>query len=136
MDYTKRKHAKAALDSIQGTAERMTSGNFMHNKANISLVCSQLRELLSHATFDDEYPLISVKDRLPEIGQKVIVRVEHIVRGGGEEEISEQFLQETFNGRFVCDNCRQERSSGVLYDLISHTTHWMPTPELPKGGKQ
>lgn len=80
-------------------------------------------------------PWISVEDRLPDVGDIVVINVHHTIDGGGEHHEDDQILVEKFDGRWLCDRCEQHRMGKHLFDTISKTTHWMHTPQLPKGGE-
>lgn len=69
---------------------------------------------------------ISVKDRLPEIGQRVLVYQKSGVFGGNEIEITyriDEFYEssEEINNQIVWDG------QGMCNDIH----HWMPLPEPP-----
>ena len=66
---------------------------------------------------------ISVKDRLPERDQKVLV-----YDAGDETEIHVYHLREDLDGLYWDDE------SGWAVDF-ENVTHWMPLPEPPKEGE-
>lgn len=59
---------------------------------------------------------INVKDKLPDIGQRVLVYQKDGVQGGNEIDI--EYRQ--------CEDFWSDQG------IISGITHWMPLPEIPK----
>ena len=77
-------------------------------------------------------PWISVEERLPEIGDIVVINVHNTIDGGGEHHEEDQILVGKYDGRWICDRCEQHRMGKYLFDTISKTTHWMPIPPIEK----
>jgi hypothetical protein len=77
-------------------------------------------------------PWISVEERLPEVGDIVVINVHNTIDGGGEHHEEDQILVEKYDGRWICDRCEQHRMGKYLFDTISKTTHWMPIPPIEK----
>lgn len=77
-------------------------------------------------------PWISVEERLPEVGDIVVINVHNTIDGGGEHHEEDQILVGKYDGRWICDRCEQHRMGKYLFDTISKTTHWMPIPPIEK----
>lgn len=97
-----------------------------------------VEDFINGAQWADEHPKnpwISVKDRLPEDGQIIVLYITQTISGGGEKNVEHQMVVERYKGRFTCDRMEQQRMGGYMFDIVVKTTHWLPMPQLPKGGE-
>lgn len=101
------------------------TGEFMNNFECVSL--ATLGAIIDKQPTIEAEPVkqewISVKDRLPERDQKVLV-----YDAGDETEIHVYHLREDLDGLYWDDE------SGWAVDF-ENVTHWMPLPEPPKEGE-
>lgn len=95
-----------------------------------------INKVLAEANDKLRNPWISVKERLPEIGDTVVINVHYTIDGGGEHHEDDQILVGNYNGRWICDRCEQHRMGKHLFDTISKITHWMLIPQIKKGGEK
>ena len=75
-------------------------------------------------------PWISVEDRLPEEGQRIIEAYTMECTASGLKSFDEEILFSCYRGKFVCDG--KETNYGIGKSK-STTHHWMPIPQIEKG---
>lgn len=78
-------------------------------------------------------PWISVEERLPEEGQQILEAYTMECTASGLKSFNEEILFSCYRGKFVCDG--KEKNYGIG-KCKSTTHHWMPIPQIEKGGEQ
>lgn len=87
------------------------------------------RKGVEWADANPKSPWISVEEKLPDVGDKILEVYTIVIELNGFRKEDEAILVTRYNGEFCCNGSVEHMMGGTT---CCTTHHWMPIPELPE----